>query len=98
MPTFEVNMKHTPESCPLFNEQVRNKFKQVVGKRKSVAEKHQVKILSACTSVLEHLIFYVVDAPSQRSIENYFKEIGFASWNNVEIRQVQWVEDVLSKL
>jgi len=95
MPTFSVNMKHTPELCPLFNAELKAKFKEVVGKREEAAKKHGVKVLSAWTSTLDHLIFYILEAPSQLAVEEYFKEIGFAFWNNVEIRQVKLVEDVL---
>ncbi|MCP8304026.1 MAG: hypothetical protein H3Z50_00930 [archaeon] len=95
MPTFSVNMKHTVESCPLFNPETKKKFKEVIGKRGEAAEKHGVKVLSAWTSILNHLIFYIVEAPSQKAVEDYFIEIGFAFWNNLEIRQVKLVEDVL---
>ena len=98
MPTFSVNMRHTVESCPLFNAEVKKKFKEVVSKREEVAKKHGVKVLSAWTSVLDHLIFYIVEAPSQMAVEDYFKEIGFAFWNNVEIRQVRPVEDVVRSI
>lgn len=98
MPTFSVNMKHTVESCPMFNAEVMKKFKEVIGKRKEAAKKHGVKVLSAWTSILDHLIFYIVEAPSQPAVEDYFKEIGFAFWNNVEIRQVKLVEDVLRSI
>jgi len=95
MPTFSVNMRHSVESCAMFNVEVRKKFKEVVGKREEVAKKHGVKILSAWTSVLEHLVFYIIEAPSQVAVEDYFKEIGFAFWNDIEIRQVRPVEDVI---
>jgi len=98
MPTFSVNMRHTVESCPLFNAEVRKKFKEAVGKREEVAKKHGVKVLSAWTSVLEHLAFFIVEAPSQMAVEDYFKEIGFAFWNSVEIRQVKPVEDVIRSI
>jgi len=48
--------------------------------------------------VLDHLIFYIIEAPPQLAIEDYFKEIGFAFWNNVEIRQVKPVEDVVRSI
>jgi hypothetical protein len=56
VPTFTVNMKHTAESCPLFNAEVKKKLKQMLGKREAVwdqAKKHGVHVLSAWTSVLE---------------------------------------------
>ena len=68
MPTFSVNMKHTVESCTMFNETVKEKFKALVGKRQEVAKKHDIKILSAYTLTLEHLIFYVVEAPNQQAV------------------------------
>ena len=88
-------MKHTVESCPLSNADVLEKFKELVRRREEAAAKHGVRVLVALTSVLDHLIFYFVDAPSQEAVESYFKEIGFASWNNIEIRQVKQVEEVL---
>jgi len=98
MPTFSVNMKHTVESCPMFNPDIRKKFKEVIGKREEAAKKHGIKILSAWTSTLDHLIFYIIEAPSQQAVEDYFREIGFAFWNNVEIRQVRPVEDVVRSI
>jgi len=98
MPVFSVNMKHTVESCPMFNETVRQKFKELAGKRQEVAEKHDIKILSAYTSTLDHLIFYVIEAPSQQAIESYFTDIGFAFWNEMEIRLVKTVEEVVKRV
>jgi hypothetical protein len=98
LPIFAVTMKHTPESCAMFNDSVRKKFKECVAKRAEVAKKHEIKVLSAYTSILEHLVFYVVEAPSQLAVENYFTDIGFAFWNNVEIRQTRPVEDVIKKV
>ena len=98
MPTFSVNMKHTAESCPLFNVEVKKRFKEMLGKREEAwdrAKKHGVQVLSAWTSVLEHVIFYIVEASSQEAVENYFKDIGFAFWNTIEIRQVRSVEDII---
>lgn len=98
MPVFSVNMKHTVESCAMFNAEVRKKFKEAVGKREEAARKYGIKVLSAWTSTLEHLIFYIVEAPSQAAVEDYFKETGFAFWNDIEIRQVKAVEDVVKSI
>jgi len=98
VPTFSVNMKHTVESRPMFNTDLKNKFMEVVSKREDAAQRHGVKVLSAWTSTLQHLIFYIVEASSRTALEDYFKEIGFAFWNDVEIRQVRPVEDVLKSI
>ena len=98
MPTYAVNMKHAAESCPLFNAEVKKKFKETLGKKEEAwdrAKKHGVQVLSAWTSVLDHLVFYIVEASSQEAVEDYFKDIGFAFWNTIEIRQVKPVEDII---
>jgi len=69
---FAVNMKHPAESCPLFNNNVRKKLKEMLGKREDVwdrANKHGVHVMSAWTSVIDHLVFYVVEASSQEAVE-----------------------------
>ena len=98
MPIFAVNMKHTPESCPMFNNDVRKKFKEAVGKREEVREKLGIKALSNYSSTLSHLVFAIVEAPSQQAVESYLIEVGFAFWNTVEILQVQPTEDVIKRV
>jgi hypothetical protein len=66
LPIFAVNSKHTPESCPMFNNEVKQKFKEVIGKREEVAKKHGIKIISAYTSILDHLISHIVEAHPNR--------------------------------
>lgn len=98
MPIFSVNMKHTVESCPNFNETVRQKLKALVGKRQEVAKKHDIKVLSAYTSTLDHLMFYIIEAPSQRAIESFLTDVGLAFWNDIEIRLVKPVEEVMKRV
>jgi len=98
MVIFAVNGSHTPESCPMFNEEVKKKLKETVAKRKEVAEKHGVKILSSYVSRLDHRVLSIVEAPSQEAVENYYVEAGLASWSSIEIRQVKSTEDVIKKV
>ena len=101
MPTFAVNMKHTAESCPLSNAEVKKRFREMLGKREEAwdrAKKHGVQVLSAWTSVLDHLVFYVVEASSQEAVEDYFRDIGFAFWNSIEIRQVRPVKGIIDAI
>jgi hypothetical protein len=55
-------------------------------------------VLTAWTSILEHLVFYIVEASSQEAVEDYFKDIGFAFWNTIEIRQVKPVEEIIKAI
>ena len=98
MSIFAVNMRHVPESCPLFNNDVRVKVKKTVIKGEDIAKKHGITILSGVVSVLDHRIFYVIESDSQTEVEEYLKEISYASWNTIEIKQVQFIEDVIKKL
>ena len=81
MSIFAVNMKHVPESCPLFNNNVREKVKKTVIKGEDIAKKHGIKVLSGVVSVLDHRIFYVIESDSQIKVEEYLKEIGYAFWH-----------------
>jgi hypothetical protein len=38
MPIYAVNMKHHPESCPMFNNDVREKVKKIIIKREDIAK------------------------------------------------------------
>jgi uncharacterized protein with GYD domain len=98
LPIFAVNMKHAPESCPMFNNDVKKKFKEAADKREEVRKKHGIKVLSNYTSTLSHQVFAIFGAPSQQAVESYLVEVGFAFWNSVEILQVQPVEDVIKKV
>jgi len=82
----------------MFNNDVKKKLKEAVGKREEVKKKLGIKALSNYTSTLAHLIFAIVEAPSQQAVESYLIEVGFAFWNTVEILQVQPVEDVIKKV
>jgi hypothetical protein len=97
MSIFAVNMNHSATLCPLFNDETMKKFKESNRQKEQAAKKHDVKVLIACVAVLEHLIFYVVDAPSQSAVEEYLKEVGLAFYNNIQIREVQLLEEVLKR-
>jgi uncharacterized protein with GYD domain len=91
-------MKHKPESCPMFNNNVKKRLKELIVKREEVRKKYGVKALSNYTSTLSHQIFAIVEAPSQQALESYLIEVGFAFWNTVGILQVQPVEDVIKRI
>lgn len=98
MSIFAVNMKHGPESCPMFNNAVRTEVKKTLNKGEDFAKKHGIKILSGVVSLLEHRIYYVMESDSQMELEEYLKEIGYASWNTIKIKQVHFIDDVLKNL
>ena len=61
MTTFAVNMKHSAESYPLFNADLKKRFKEMLGKKEEAwdrAKKHVVRVLSVWTTILEHLVLH----------------------------------------
>jgi hypothetical protein len=91
-------MKHSPDNCPLFNDNIKNRMKEGFNRRADSMNRHKVKIMAAATSVLDHLTFYICESPSQQALENCIIETGHASWNDVEIWQVYLVEDAIKML
>ena len=79
MPSFSVIMKHAGGSCPLL--------------KVETAKKHGVKVLNAWSPSLEHQMFWIVEAPSQKAVEEYFTETGFTLWNKLEIQKVQAIKE-----
>lgn len=98
MDMFMAHMTHSAESCYLFNDKTREILKEHSSNRGEIAKKHEVKILSAVYPPLEHEIFYLMEAPSYKSVERYLKEIGFAHYNKIKIRHVESMEIALDML
>lgn len=98
MPIFTVHMMHPTESCPIYNNATKKKLKSLSSKREEAALEHQINILTGVFSQLEHLIIYVLEAPSHKAVERYLRDVGFAFYNKIEIREVELIEDALKTL
>jgi hypothetical protein len=98
MDMFMAHMTHSAESCYLFNDKTRKILKERSSKKEESAKKHEVKVLSAVYPPLEHEIFYLMEAPSYKSVERYLKDIGFAHYNKIKIRHVESMEIALDML
>ncbi|MGZ7108111.1 MAG: hypothetical protein ACXVHW_04005 [Methanobacterium sp.] len=98
MAMFMAHMTHSSEACYIFNDKRREELRGIMSNRDEVAEKHEIKIISAVYPPLEHEIFYVMEAPSHKAVERYLKEIGFASYNKIKIRNVESMEKALDRL
>jgi|WetSurMetagenome_2_1015567.scaffolds.fasta_scaffold120257_2 hypothetical protein len=98
MPMYSVHMKHSVESCPMFNKENKIIIKELSSKKDDFARKEGIKVITGVFSPLEHTILYVVEAPSQDAVIRYFKEIGFAFYNKIEIKHVKSMEDALERM
>jgi len=94
MTIYAVEMEHSAVFCPIFNADIGRKFKEGAARREEAAKKYKVKVLASCVAVLEHWVFYLIEAASRSAVEDYLKETGWASFNNVRIREVDTIEEV----
>ena len=92
MPDFSVLMTHTAGSCPLFKDETMTKFKERFKSKEEAAKKHGVTVVSTWSPTREHQTHWIIEAPSQKAVEDYFKEIGFTLWNKLEIQQVKIIK------
>ena len=86
-------MTHTTGSCPMFKVETMDKFKEHFKGKEEAAEKHGVKIVSTWSPTREHQTFWIVEAPSQKAVEDYFKDIGFTLWNKLEIQKIKIIKE-----
>jgi hypothetical protein len=98
VPIYMVRMQHSVETCPVYNNETKKKFKELSSNRDEIAQKYQINIITSVFSQLEHLIVYVVEAPDHKAVERYLREIGFSFFNNILIREVEFMEDAFKTL
>jgi hypothetical protein len=64
-------MKHSVESCPVYNDDTKKKFRELSSKREEVALEYQINVITAVFSQLEHLIIYIVEAPNHKAWKDF---------------------------
>ena len=98
---FLQTSKHTPESCPMHNEKAKKVFADLMAKMGPLAKKHGIKLVGSWTSVPEHLIVNVFDAPNMEALMRFAMEPEVMSWlayNTTETRPVMIIEEVMKVL
>lgn len=96
---FGIFAIHSPEACPLNNEQSRKKFIEIDEKLKSVAIKHKVsRIVGFYMSVLEHEWVIIVEADSAHEIENLCIDAGISAFNTVKIVPLNNFDVVMKRI
>jgi hypothetical protein len=98
MPLFAVEMKHSPEMSPIYNDKVREIFKEMYSKMEEVKAKHEVKILSNLYSAVDHVILVVIEAPNVETVNTLLIEVGFVSFNTIKVRYVIPSEEIVKEL
>ena len=96
---FGIFAVHSPEACPLNNEQNRATFMRIDEKLKAVASKFNVSsIIGFYMSVLEHEWVIIVEAGSAHDIENLCIEAGISAFNTVKIVPLNNFEVVMKRI
>lgn len=96
---FGVFAIHSPESCPLNNDNSRKIFLSMEEKIKSNMKKFQIlKIIGFYMSVLEHEWIIILDAKSSHDIEQLCISVGISSISTVKIVPMNEFSATVKKL
>ncbi len=96
---FGVFATHSPEACPLNNNQSREIFIQIDEKISLITAKYKVsKIIGFYLSVLEHQWVIIVEAASAHDIEALCIEAGISAFNTVKIVPLNNFDVVMKRI
>lgn len=96
---FGVFAVHSPESCPLNNEQSRKIFLGFEQKIKDSIEKHNIeKVVGFYMSVLEHEWIIILDARNAHDIETMCIDVGISATSTVKIVPLNEFSKVVEKI
>ena len=96
---FGVFAVHSPESCPLNNEQSKKIFLGIDKKLKNSIEKHNIeKLVGFYMSVLEHEWIIILDARNAHDIETMCIDVGISSTSTVKIVPLNEFSKVVERI
>ena len=96
---FGVFATHSPESCPLNNEQSRKIFLGIDKKLEESIQKHNIeKIVGFYMSVLEHEWIIILDAKNAHDIETLCIDVGISSTSTVKIVPLNEFSKVVARI
>ena len=97
MPVFILDMEHSPEMCPMYNDKIRKKFKEQYNKKKEIAAKLEIKILINLSVAMDHTSLLILEAPSVESMENFVMEMGLVSFQTITMRHAINTDEVVER-
>ena len=89
---------HSPETCPGFVPELREKAKTSFQKMGEVSKKLGITIQGGWVNGGGHITFMLVDAPNAHVIEQMGFELGFVEWNTSTIYPVMTMEEAQARL
>ena len=95
---FGVFAVHSPESCPINNENSKKIFMKLKENLDREMKKYEInKIVEFYMSVLEHEWIIVIDAVHAHDIEKLCIDVGISSLSTVKIVPLNLYSDTLKK-
>lgn len=95
---FGVSAIHSPESCPINNEDSKKIFMKLGEKLETESKKYDnVKVVEFYMSVLEHEWTIIIDAINAHDIEKLCIDVGISSISTVKIVPMNLYKDTLKK-
>jgi len=95
---FGVFAIHSPESCPINNEDSKEIFMKLGEKLETESKKYDnVKVIEFYMSVLEHEWTIIIDAVNAHDIEKLCIDVGISSLSTVKIVPMNLYSDTLKK-
>jgi len=95
---FGVFAIHSPESCPINNDDSKKIFMKLGEKLETESKKYEnVKVVEFYMSVLEHEWTIIIDAVNAHDIEKLCIDVGISSLSTVKIVPMNLYSDTLKK-
>lgn len=83
--------KHSPESCPMFNEHTRKNTVDILQNMETMLKKHGVKLAGMWNDHSDHIVYNIYEAPSMEALMGLFMEPAMQGWlayNSVQVKPV----------
>ena len=95
---FGVFASHSPESCPINNEQSREIFLKLKPRMEEEMKKYNIsKMVEFYMSVLEHQWIIIFDAVHAHDIERLCIDVGISSMSTVKIVPMNLFDNIVQK-
>lgn len=96
---FGVFAVHSPESCPLNNEQSKEIFLGIEKKIKESIKKHNIeRLIGFYMSVLEHQWIIILDAKNAHDVETMCIDVGISTTSTVKIVPINEFSKVIKRI
>ena len=96
MAIFLIVSRHSPENCPLNNEQMKKITLALPEKLVTLEKKHEIRRIGAWTVIPEHLTVWVYEASSSENLQRFSMEpemVKWMAWNTSEIKLAMSLEE-----